>query len=366
MKEKNPRVTLADEARIGVKEEVRSGFLDWLFQTSLTGDDGEIYALGGSILSLHQEKLDVVSINLAKGQGSTRQLPGSIYRLGTYPGLQFQRLYQNPQGTLKITKKEHSVLVECGKEYTVECFEDNRWHIMLDSQDGEYKADLWHKPYGFPLWYGRDTPSRLTQHSLTYGYNWSGEVEGEFTFKGENVHVKGSGIRERYVAVDSSAAELGAWEDWGYFDFNEIHTSFYDMRAGMKDQSVYDIEKQQYYPEGNLEITHEDWFFLRELDGFLPETYNIRITTEGGVLEIRSKVANIHTWGVTYKVPDNPVGTLIFDKAEGTFTAKDGTVRKLSGGKGALSVRQWHAYPSILPRELYSDEVLTGEKFETL
>ena len=51
---------------------------------------------------------------------------------------------------------------------------------------------------------------------------------------------------------------------------------------------------------------------------------------------------------------------------EGTFTAKDGTVRRLTGGRGALSIRQWHAYPNILPRELYSDEQLTGEKFATL
>lgn len=52
MKIKDPQITLADEARNGVKEEVRSGFLDWLFEFNVTGDDGEHYALGGSILSL--------------------------------------------------------------------------------------------------------------------------------------------------------------------------------------------------------------------------------------------------------------------------------------------------------------------------
>lgn len=50
----------------------------------------------------------------------------------------------------------------------------------------------------------------------------------------------------------------------------------------------------------------------------------------------------------------------------GKFTNNDGTVRILSGGRGSMSVRQWHAYPNILPRELYSDEVKSGEKFETL
>lgn len=56
MKIDNPKVMLDDEARNGVKEEVRSGFLDWLFEFNVTGDDGEVYMLGGSILSMELEK----------------------------------------------------------------------------------------------------------------------------------------------------------------------------------------------------------------------------------------------------------------------------------------------------------------------
>jgi len=33
MKINNPKVTLADDARIGVNEEVRQGFLDWLMRS---------------------------------------------------------------------------------------------------------------------------------------------------------------------------------------------------------------------------------------------------------------------------------------------------------------------------------------------
>ena len=62
MKINNPKVTLADEARTGVKEELRSGFLDWLHQFSVIGDDGELYSLGGSILSMHLEQMDLVSL----------------------------------------------------------------------------------------------------------------------------------------------------------------------------------------------------------------------------------------------------------------------------------------------------------------
>ena len=81
MKIENPKVTLADEARNGVEEEVRSGFLDWLFEFNVEGDDGELYALGGSILSLALEKMDLVNLCYAKGKGGVKQLKNSIYKL---------------------------------------------------------------------------------------------------------------------------------------------------------------------------------------------------------------------------------------------------------------------------------------------
>lgn len=369
MKIQNPKVTLADEARVGVEEEVRSGFLDWLHQFSVIGDDGEIYSIGGAILSMHLEKIDVVNLNIAKGKGGYRQLPNSIYKVGEYPGSVLERMWRHPSGTLKVQTKEHSVVVSCGKEYKVECFEDNSWHLMLDTLDGEYLADLWHKPHYAPLWYGRDTPSYLTQHSITYGYNWAGDVEGYISLKGKTIRVTGMGIRERYVAIDSCAAELGGWEDWGWIGFNEIHSSLYDMRLGMKDFAISDLQTGRYWPEGRMTIKHEDWVFFRELNGFIPTTYKIQIDVEDGVYSVTAKVCNATTWGATHKVPDNPVATLTFDKVEGTFTEKNGCIRTLSGGLGTMSVRQWHAYPNILPRELYFDEpaaVDCQNKFDTL
>lgn len=52
----------------------------------------------------------------------------------------------------------------------------------------------------------------------------------------------------------------------------------------------------------------------------------------------------------------------------GTFTDNSGKVRTLTGGRGCLSIRQWHQYPSILPGELYSDEAMpeSESKFDTL
>lgn len=369
MKISNPKVTLADEARCGVEEEIRSGFLDWLYEFSVQGDDGAEYALGGSILSMHLEKMDLVTMVVTKGFGTVRQLKNSIYKIGEYHAPIVNRFFRNPQGTLTIEKRENSVLVTCGKEFQVECFADNRWHLIVNSHDGDYEADLWHTPHGFPLWYGREKPSYLTQHSVTYGYNWAGDVAGEIVLKGKKIRVSGTGQRERYVAVDSSAAELGGWEDWGYITFHEIHSSMYDMRLGMKDFSVYDLQTKKHYPEGRMEIEHEDWVFVRELDGFMPTVYKIKIEVEDGVYEVKAHTGNIRCWGATKKVPENPVGSITYDRVEGTFTGRDGTVRTLTGGRGAMSVRQWHAYPRILPQELFTDEVQTvscESKFDTL
>lgn len=370
MKIENPFVSLDDEARIGVKEEVRSGFLDWLMSFSVRGDDGENYTLGGAILSMNVEKLDAVSITISKDSGGHEvQLKESVYKIGKYPGMLHEWMFKNPAGTLKIERRKHSVFVTCGKEYSVECFDDNSWHIIQDSGDGVYRTDLWHKPHHAPLWYGRETPSYLTQHSITYGYNWTGDVEGKITLGKKEIKVKGFGIRERYVAVDSSAAELGGWEDWGWVAFNEIHSSFYDMKLGMKDFAIYDLDRGKYYPEGKMIIEHENWVFYREIDGFIPSRYHFKFELEDGIYEVLAHVANATTWGATHKVPDNPVATITFDSVEGKFTANNGIIRTLTGGRGVLSIRQWHAYPRILPRELYMEDTSNANcinKFDTL
>ena len=89
-------------------------------------------------------------------------------------------------------------------------------------------------------------------------------------------------------------------------------------------------------------------------------------TVEDGTYEIKTKVGNVTTWGSTHKVPNNPIAMLTYDEVEGRFISNNGTVKELTGGRGQMSIRQWHEYPNILPRELYSDEVIEGEKFESL
>ena len=182
MKIENPKVTLKDEARNGVQEEGRNGFLDWLFEFNVHGDDGKFYMLGGSILSLALEKMDLVALNFSKGKGHIRQLKNSIYKLAEYPGSVFELFYRNPQETLKIEKADEKVTITCGTNYKVECFENGIWHLEVNSPEEDFSAELFHTPHGFPLWYGREKPSCLTQHSITYGYNWAGDVHGYFLY----------------------------------------------------------------------------------------------------------------------------------------------------------------------------------------
>ena len=89
-----------------------------------------------------------------------------------------------------------------------------------------------HRPAGYPTWYGhpKGEPSRLTTHSVTYRYFWSGAVDGTITVRGKTIKVAGKGVRERYIAVDTSPEEIGGWEDWMWFGFDELYGSAYEFR----------------------------------------------------------------------------------------------------------------------------------------
>ncbi len=157
----NPRVTLADEARtITDEDNVRGGFLDWLHMFSVTGDDGELYTLGGAILSMNLEKLDVVNISIARGRGGSRQLKNSICRISAYPGSLHARMFRHSAGSLEIVRRERSVFVKCGPEYQVECFDDNSWHLVLDTQMA-YTRQIFGIGHNMPR-YGMDARSLHT------------------------------------------------------------------------------------------------------------------------------------------------------------------------------------------------------------
>ncbi|MCL2882719.1 MAG: hypothetical protein FWF45_07560 [Coriobacteriia bacterium] len=323
---------------------------------------------GCSPLILKLENIDLVNVEFCAQSGEIVQDPRSIYKIAQFPGETYVRHDQYPGGTHVVQKLDDRIVIEIGI-MRIECFADNSWRYQIEDAERGFKADLVHKPLcGGPLWYGRNTPSHLTQHSTTYGYNWSGQVEGNITYDGRTVHVKGAGIRERYVATDSSSAEIGGWEDWGWFHFDEAFGSMYDMKLGMKDFALNLVDGGaggQYFPEGDFAIEHHEWVYLPQYGGFIPSEYKIRFEVEAGVLELCAHCATATTWGVTANVPDNPVATLMWDRVEGTFTSKEGQVKTLTNGFGGMSIRQWRPYPSITP-PISAEGLTVGERFTTL
>jgi hypothetical protein len=347
----NPEVTMDIEGR-GLPADAReAAFLDWLCSFVAFGDDGKTYWFGCSPLVLACENKDLWHVEASWETGRVVQLPGSVYKLADFPpvGVIGQRVY--PGGSLTIEPSDNQVAVVLG-DFRVICKDGKTWHYTIDDKENGIKAEFVHTGAGFPTWYGKETPSALTQHSLAYGYNWSGTIEGVLTIQGRAVNIKGKGIRERYIAVDSSAAEIGAWEDWMWFHFDEAFGSLYEMKLGNKDMSLNLAEGNLYFPSGSFTIEHQEWAYLRALGGFIPTRYRVTLETVAGVLEMIANVVGATVWGVTGKAPSMPVATLNWDKLEGSFTYKDGRKLALTNGLGGVSIRQWKPYPDISGAEL--------------
>ncbi|MCD9029151.1 hypothetical protein LDO26_13175 [Luteimonas sp. BDR2-5] len=354
----NPEVTLDIEAH-GIPDDARDApFLDWLCSAVVHGDDGRTYWFGTSPLILGLENRDMWNIEVGWESGQVVPLPGTIFKLADFPPVGLSTQHVLPGGTLKVERSETEVRVTLGEHYQVICKDDHTWHYTIEDKARGIKAEFVHIGKGCPLWYGREKPSYLTPHSIAYGYNWSGRIEGKLTLQGREIAIKGKGIRERYIAVDSSAAEIGGWEDWMWFHFDEVFGSMYEMKLGQKDMVLNLAEEAQFFPAGEFTIEHLEWAWLRALGAFIPTRYRIRMEVEAGVLMFTANVVGATVWGVTATGPSTPVATLNWDALEGTFTYRDGRTKTLSNGLGSVSIRQWKPYPDVFGAALANVEGL--------
>jgi hypothetical protein len=287
-------------------------------------------------------------------------LPGTIFKVANFPAVNINTRRAFPGGSLDIERLEDRVIVTLGDSFRVVCHADHTWHYTIEDKEKGLKADFVHRGTGFPTWYGKEAPSYLTQHSIAYGYNWSGTIEGTLSLQGKEIRLKGKGIRERYIAVDSSAAEIGGWEDWMWFHFDEAFGSLYEMKIGNKDMSLNLVDEGQYLPVGEFHIEHHDWAYLRQLGAFIPTRYRTTMETESGVLEFGARVLGATVWGVTGKAPSTPVATLNWGRLEGSFRYRDGRRRTLTNGIGGTSIRQWKPYPDIFATALVAAAVTDG------
>lgn len=347
----DPEVTLDWEAHLIPEDAGKTGFLDWLCSAVVQGDDGRTYWFGLSPLILALEKRDIWNVEASWETGTVRQLPGSIYKVADFPSVGVTNRHVLPSGSLRVERGEHEVTVTLG-DFRVVCRDDHSWHYTVTDEEAGIALDFVHQGRGYPTWYGKEEPSFLTPHSIAYGYNWSGTVEGTLTVHGREVRFTGKGIRERYVAVDSSAAEIGGWEDWAWFHFDEAYGSMYEMKLGQKDSSLNLPDRNLFVPSAEFTIEHQEWAYLPQLGAFVPTRYHVTFEIEAGVLEFTANVVGATVWGVTPTVPSTPVSTLNWDELEGTFTDTEGRVKKLTNGYGGVSVRQIKPYPDLLGAQL--------------
>lgn len=365
MKIENPNVTMEDELQTRLPNGEMGAFCDWMTQYQFEDEQGELYSLALTLMNMEGRRMQVFIAQLAKGRGSVRQLQNSIYKKAAFPPMCFNKQSVHTDSEIHITRQENSASLQLKNELEIIFHEDKSWNIKYDSGDGKLQIALAHRPVGFPLWYGREKPSYFSQHCIQYGYVWSGKAEAVITFEGKEIKVTGSGIRERSVSVDNSTAEVGAWEDWGQFNFDEINTELWHMRiSGNKDMHIYDKENHLDYADGELEIEHEDWAYISEYDGFLPMTYKITERFEGGVLKIKAHMVSSIYWGVTHNYPESPCATALFEGIEGKIIYDNGTERILTNGRGSMSIRQWHPYPNLFPKELFCGDSESDNKYE--
>ena len=253
-----------------------------------------------------------------------------------------------PRGALTAHRSNDEVTVDLGDLHII-CKPDKTWHYTVEDKKAGIIGEFVHTGNGFPPWYGKEKPQAYTPHSISYGYFWSGTVEGTLTIQGRKVAITGAGVRERYYAVDTCPAEVGAWHDWMWFHFDEMSGALDEMKVSQnKDMSLYLADEKQYFPAGRFDITHCDWAYLPSNGVFIPTRYEVSIETEAGVLEMAANAVSAYVASGIRDVPDSPTTLLDWDRLDGTFTYKDGRKRTLTNGLGGTLIRQWKPYPSIL------------------
>jgi hypothetical protein len=356
----DPRPTLDDDGRGVPDEALATGFIHWLTLINARGDDGKQYFIEVvPMTGIAEAGVDIWMLEVGSEKGSIQQLPNSIYKVANYPFIQAER-NTFPTGTLTMTRSEHEVVVEL-PDFRVICKDDHTWHYRVEDKKRNVTLEMVHYGVGLPTWYGKEKPINLTAHAVAYGYNWPGRIEGTLTIGGKKVKLNGAALRERYVAVDQDAAEIGGWEDWMWFYFENgaAFGSFFEYKFSKNKGLGINLDGgKEYYPAGDVSIEHHEWAFHPRLGAFVPTHYKIKLEVEAGVLELAGNIVESKLWGMRGGggVPDAPLYTHNFDRLDGTFKYHDGRTITLSNGVGGGCVRLWKPYPNIFMPQFASEQ----------
>ena len=345
----NPEVTLEVEGHEIPEEALPTAQACYDTQSCVWGDDGRQYWIGLGIINAWEADISNWGVHWSKGK--VVQQPGSVYKIADFPqGVTGWHVF--PKNSITRKRSKHEVAVDLG-DFHILCKDGKTWHFSVEDKENGMNAELVHTGVGYPTWYGKEKAQVYTPHTVSYGYFWSGTVEGVLTIEGRKVRVKGAGVRENYYAVDTCPVEVGGWHDWIWFHFDEMSGSFNEMKLTKhKDMSLYLIDEKQYFQTGSFNIEHQDWAYHRSLGAFIPTLYKMTVETEAGVLEMAATVVMCHVWAASGEVPDSPTASLTWDNIDGVFTYKDGRKRTLTNGLGGTLIRQWKPYPNVISPEI--------------
>jgi len=368
----NPEVTMEEEAHLLDDNATEHAFMDWGWMTHLKDAEGNNYWIDMGVAKFNKlgtfgampfgkAPMDMWNFTVRSDIGRVYTPPGTIYKVAEFPQSEIMAYHPFMGGDLKIERDDENnkVILDIDQFHQVCDLNNNTWHATVYDEIEDIRAELTHYGEGYPMWYGKDKMHVYIDHMRAQGYNWSGVVEGELTIKGKKIKVKGFGGRERFYCPDQSNVEAGGWCDLVMFKFDEMWGAVCEMKLSndkdlalyMKDEEVLFATKDTKYNDEDctFNIYHDDWAYFDVINNFIPTTYQITLEVELGTLVIDTKVVgcNCLTQGENLQA-DVPNLMLDMLQVEGTFTYKDGRVKKLTNGFCNSNVVLWKTFPSTI------------------
>ncbi|MFX1537596.1 MAG: hypothetical protein ACFFDI_25625 [Promethearchaeota archaeon] len=250
---------------------------------------------------------------------------------------------------LDFKETKDTLTIEMG-DLTVICKPDER---RLISKIDKLGADLIFTPRG-PLFFWGDEKGvncKVTETTRTAGIESLSNVKGTINFEGEEINVEGKGLFERVWINDLNFFEIRI-TNWIYANFDQLYMYLCHTESVTSDSipfhfetgKVYLVSEDDYQFAKRIEVTPENWVYLKEARRFIPFEQTAVMRTDKGKLELR--VIPIRypqlieaPMRLENFIVDNIPGwsTLFYDlpvKLEGKFVYKDGKTVELTDGRG--------------------------------
>ncbi|MFX0063936.1 MAG: hypothetical protein ACFFC7_17335 [Candidatus Hermodarchaeota archaeon] len=250
----------------------------------------------------------------------------------------------------KETKNE--VIVEMGDLMAI-CKPDEQ---RIISKNEKLKADLTFTPRGPIFYWGEEKGATciVTEATRTAGIESLSNVKGMISFEGKEIKIESRGIFERVWINELNLFEIRVM-NWIYANFEQLYMYICHSESVTMDSTPFHFETGKVYlmPENDylftkkLEITPENWVYLKEFRQFIPFEQKVEVKTDKGNLKLKVTPINypqfFQAMRLEHLVIDNIPGwnSLFYDipvKIQGKFVSKDKKTIELINGQGMNEV----------------------------